>query len=145
MRSQLSSSELDLLLKRPHRTRLYMLVDRPLSVFTAQVNGAHSVGSRSISFKNGSGDSLGVKSGMTLLIGSSAGSRDLGIIRVKAISGTTTGTLTVAENSFAWPADAYLTILPEFRLWSVYPRVTYSGGVVDWFKDYDINYDANVL
>ena len=144
MRYELTEGEKALLLERPHRTKLYMVVDKPPTVLAARVNNSMiTKGARTIVYDNESGNEAAVLAGMTLLVGTAAGSSDLGAVRVKAINAST-NTLTIAENSIAWVDNVYLTVKAEFRLWSVFPNMTVSGSVVDWFKDYDINYDTNV-
>lgn len=147
MRYALTNEEKNLLLKRPHRTKLYLIVDRPEPLFTARVDGSGQQRT-SISFDGGAGEAQDVKKGMTLLVGSTPGGRELGTFRVRALSGTVSGTITINETAPTWYDDAYLTILPEFRLWSVFPRITNTyinkKWVLDWFKDYNIDYDTNV-
>ena len=144
MRYELTSEEKALLLARPHRTKLYLVVDRPTAVLTARVNnGAIATGARAIVYDNESGDEAKVLAGMTLRVGTTPGGKELGVVRVRAINAGT-NTLTVAENSIAWADNAYLSVLPEFRLWSVYPRVTYASSVLNWLKDYDVDYNTSV-
>ncbi len=72
---------------------------------------------------------------MTLAAGSAAGGRDKGIVRIKAAGASA---FTVAANSdIAWADNDYLSVLPEFRLWSVFPQVS-STGV--FYKDSDEAY-----
>ena len=146
MRRPLTNEEQALLLQRPHRTKLYMVVDRPEPVFTARVNNAAIArGAMVIAYNSGAGTRSKVAAGMTLLVGSAAGKGDRGTVRVRsAPTGDVTGSFVVAENSdVAWAHQAYLSILPDFRLWSVFPRVTYSGGTLSWYKDWDQSYSAN--
>lgn len=144
MRQALTADEKTLLETHPHVCKLHLLVDNPDPIFTAVVNqSTFSAPKMSIAYDDGSGS--GVIAGMTLILGTAAGGRDLGKVRVKACTGGATGTITVAENSgdVAWADNAHISILPVFEAWSVFPRVTYTGGVENWFKDYNEDFVNN--
>ncbi len=79
-----------------------------------------------------------IEDGMTLLLGSSAGGRDFGIARVKGVvtdptlgdcievwvsQGTGDGELAVA-------ADAYITVLDDFRVWAKIPHMRSDGTIL---------------
>jgi len=136
MRRALTEAEKTLLETHPQKTKMYLYVDNPDPIFTCQEDGFYNVDTHTFNYDNGSGS--GVLSGMTLILGSTPGGRDLAKVRVKSCSGGATGTITVAENpDVTWSNDKYVSILPIFELWSVFPRIVYSGGKDYWYKDFD--------
>jgi len=77
----------------------------------------------------------------TLWVGSYAGGRDIGIIRVRNIivSWPYSGFIEVAENAdILWADNLYLTVKDEHRIWPRFPRVEVEEGEVTWWKDYNI-------
>lgn len=141
--SQVSSQELSLLRSRPQRTKLSLSIFQPTTIFQARVNDAsiarneYQITYDSVTF----GDYTAVEAGMTLLIGSTSGARDLGKVRVRSI---TSSVITVAENSdIQWANNAYLTIQRYWELWPVYPRIISDPADPEdtiWYKDFDILY-----
>ena len=122
MRRALTEAEKTLLETHPQKTKMYLYVDNPDPIFTCQEDGFYNVDTHTFNYDNGSGS--GVLSGMTLILGSTPGGRDLAKVRVKSCSGGATGTITVAENpDVTWSNDKYVSILPIFELWSVFPRI----------------------
>lgn len=108
-------------------------------IFHARVNDATIVkGTRTIAFDGTVGNWTDVKSGMTLWVGNSSGTYDVGRVRIKSI---VPGSMEVAENDdIPWKDDLFLTVPGEagFREpWSVLPRLTESGGTATFYKDYD--------
>lgn len=76
---QLSNSDLLLVRERPQSTQLNMSVFQPRTVLACQVNGSITRGERVIPFDTvSSGSYLSVESGMTMLVGTSAGQEMLG-------------------------------------------------------------------
>lgn len=141
----LSSSELTSLRLRPHRTRLWLSVYQPETVFGTQINQASiSKGARQITVTSLSGSAGLVDRGMTCLIGSTQGGAEIGRIRV--ISATPTQ-ITVAENSYSWNSNWYLTVVRYYEPWAVFPRtVLDSDNNPTYYKDYDIAYtDQNQI
>ncbi|MFA5416896.1 MAG: hypothetical protein WC341_00420 [Bacteroidales bacterium] len=60
---------------------------------------------------------------MTGYIGSGSGLADLGMIRVKGITGTTSGSITCAYVSgITWGTSVYITIVDDFGLWAKLPN-----------------------
>ena len=98
----------------------------------------------------------GVLPGMVVYIGTSgAGSREIGVFRVRATPGSVTelkiAETTIYDIGFLALSDlailsdnADITIYEDFNLFSVFPKITYSGGVDArsgaFFKDFDIAY-----
>lgn len=141
--TQLSPSDLNTARTRPQSTQLNLIVFQPRTVFQAQVNNASIArGARTIDFDSvSSGSYLNIEAGMTLLIGSTPGGKDIGRIRVRSASSSQ---IIVSENSnIAWANDLYLTVLRYFELWPVFPRIIQDPSDpenVIFYKDYDVAY-----
>lgn len=140
---QLSPAEFELLRTRPQTTKLYLSIFQPVAIFKAQVNNVSaSKGDRVITFDS---VSLGVytyiQNGMTMWVGTTAGGREKGKIRVRSATSTT---ITVSENSdILWADNLYLTVFHYWELWPVYPRIIQNPADdedVIFYKDYDIPY-----
>ena len=83
--------------------------------------------------------------GMTVLVGTSPGAWDKGMVRLRIDQNVTPATvaLTIAPISeIDFEDNDYITVLDEFRLWVRYPRVTEADGVLAWFKDWDVTWDS---
>ena len=135
----LTSAQLSSVRSRPHRTRLWLGVYQPQTIFSAQINQPGiSKGARSITVTALSGNSGGVVRGMTCYIGTTAGSREIGHIRI--ISATDT-TIELAENSYSWTDGWFLTVVQYHEPWTIFPRITLDDdNVAVFFKDFDIVY-----
>lgn len=138
-----TASELTLLRTRPQQTRLWLSIYKPTIIMACQVNNPLStVGDRLVIYDGAPpGVYLNIKSGMTMLVGTTLGGSEKGKIRVRSATNTV---LTVAENSHIdWDDDDYLTILNFYEITAIYPRI-----IIDpantlstiWYKDYDIAY-----
>lgn len=142
MRRVLTGTELTYLETLPHKKKVYLVVDIPTAVFTARVNSAAiAYPNMTIPYDGGVGDHTAALAGMTLILGSSAGARDLGKVRVKtAPDGAVAGDIVVAENSdVEWADNMYITVLDVFEAWSVFPRIKQTAGDnFYWYKDWDI-------
>ena len=141
----ISSSDLNLLRNTQHKAEVYLSVFRPSTLLSAQVNDA-SIDryARTITYDGGVGSVSSVMSGHTLWVGSVAGAYDVGRVRIKSITGTSTsGTITVATNSIEWTDDLYLTVKQEFGVWAVQPR--FSVDPEQWWKDYDVSWTDQTL
>jgi len=124
---------------QPQSTHLHLSIFQPRTVLVCRVNGAITRGARVIPFDTvSSGSYLSVEPGMTLLVGSTAGARDIGKIRIKSI---TSSEFTVSENShIAWADTLFLTVLRFWEVWPVYPRIITDPANdedVIFYKDYD--------
>lgn len=138
--SNITSQELSLLRSRPHSTKLWLSIYKPRTILACQINDSNITHEeREITYNNVTdGIYTHVKSGMTMLVGSIAGARDIGRIRVRSV---TSSVITVAENSHIdWEDDLYLTIINYFEIWSIFPYYVLDGGLVSWFKDFDVGY-----
>lgn len=140
---RLSSTQLETLRTRPQQTTLYLSIFQPTTIFQARINDTGiTKGARSITYDTVSLGSFGViESGMTLLVGTTAGARDVGKIRIRS---ATSSVITVSENSnIEWADNLFLSVLKYHELWPIYPRITANpSNIVDsiFYKDYDIPY-----
>src|SRR3990170_4153440 len=138
---QLSDSNLEIIRRRPHQTKLDLFVFQPRIVMQCLVNDVGiSKGAREIEYDTVSTGTFGeVESGMTLLIGKTAGGDDVGRIRIRS---TTSSTFVVSENSnIKWEDDLHLTVLRYFELWPVFPFIDHDPANqtdIIFYKDYDI-------
>lgn len=141
---RLSSSDLEIVRTKPQSSELYLSIFTPTVAMACLVSGTVSNGARTIPYKSVStGSYLSVESGMTLLVGTSAGGDELGRIRVKS---ATSSTIVVAENSHIyWPSATHLTVLRYWEMWPIYPRIIpdpNNDEDVIFYKDYDIAYSS---
>lgn len=141
--TRLSTSDLALLQEPEQYTDLYLSIFQPTIALQCQINdGSIARGEREITFDNTTeGSWENVKIGSTLLVGSSAGARNAGKVRVKSI---TSSVITVAENSdIKWENDLYLTVINYFDVWPIFPRIIQNPSDAEqviFYKDYDIAY-----
>lgn len=145
----LTASELTNLRKRPHSSKLWLSVYEPSTVLACRVNNISAAkGDRAIIFDAvTAGSYLLVQSGMTMYVGTGVGLFDKGVIRVRS---STSGTLTVAENSHInWVDNDYLTVVNFYEINAIYPRIIQDPADAEntlWYKDYDIAYtDQNTV
>ena len=93
----LTDDQLSQLRTRPHRTKLNLAIFRPRTVFATQiVQPGIDKSDRDITVNGLSGEALSTVAGMTVYIGTSQGSKDIGRIRLRSATSTL---LTLAENS----------------------------------------------
>lgn len=138
----LTAQELITARTQPQSVELNLSIFQPQTVLACIATGTMTRGDRVIPYTAvSSGSYLSVEAGMTLLVGSSAGARDVGKIRIKSI---TASVITVSENSHInWATGLYLTVLRFFEVWPVYPRIIpdpANAEDVIFYKDYDISY-----
>lgn len=128
----------------PYTYTGYLYIDRPPAVFKARVNQADFV--YPLTQLTFDGVTVGaytdIVKNMTVLIGTSEGADDLGRTRVRKAA--TSSVLYIGESSQGDhdgevnpQDDAYITVLEEYRLWTIPPRIDANG--VN-YKDYDIPY-----
>lgn len=140
---QLSASQLETLRTRPAQTRLSLFVFKPRTVMKCLVNNVSaSRGDRVIPFDSVSfGNIASVEPGMTLLVGTSEGGREVGKIRI--ISGTTSQFIVSENSNIQWQDNQHLTVLRYWDIWPVFPRIildpTNDENVI-FYKDYDTPY-----
>lgn len=126
----------------PHELgRMYLYVYRPATVFAAQVDGGGAdpgYDVQAIPFDNvdpAYGTIVDVKRGHTVWIGSSAGAKDGGVVRVRidGVGGETH--MHVSEHEIYLHDNVYITVKEEYRLWHVSPFLDVTGPT--WYKDCD--------
>lgn len=139
----LTAAELALLRTRPQRSELYLAIPTYNVIYTARVNGtpASNDGIAQITFDNGDPGLVltDVKAGMTLWVGSTAGTNDIGIARIRqdAAGGDTHFHIgTTSEIDFA--DDQFLTIIDEFGPWARHPYI--DPATLITYMDYGIAY-----
>ncbi len=143
--TKLSSTDLATVRKRPQQSKLYLSIFQPKAYFQCRVNNASAaVGDRVIPYDSVSLGTFGlVRDGMTMLIGTTPGSDDVGKVRVRSADASN---ITVSENSnIAWADNLYLTVLNYWELWPVYPRIIQNPSNAEdviFYKDYDIAYSS---
>jgi len=126
--------------QRPHRTRTWLSIYQPQTVFACQINQAGiTKGARGITVASISGDANSVVRGMTCYIGTTPGGRDLG--RLRAISATPT-LVTLAENALNWVNGWYLTVCAYYEPWAVFSRIILQSNIPIFYKDYDVLYTS---
>ncbi len=133
---------------QPHVRRFLSVVPRA-PVYTALVSAIQvdpiTGGIHAIDFTAGSGTLADALPGFTLDIGTTAGSRDIGLLRLR--KAPIAGTFYVGETppgACAVQIGHHLTVRRERRPWSVTPRLVESGSPFadsfTWYADYDIAY-----
>jgi hypothetical protein len=101
-----TSDQLIKLRRKQQASKKYMAIENPATAATMQVNGAHDVGSTTITVD---GDSVTYtpEQYFTVYVGTSAGKRDKGVTWVQSYA---TGTLTLHYNNIGWSDNDYITI-----------------------------------
>jgi hypothetical protein len=133
---------------QPYVRRFLSVVPRT-AVYTAIVSAAQTDpvtgGVHAIDFTGGAGALADALPGFTLDIGTAAGARDVGMLRLRKAPAA--GTFYVGETPLgacAVQAGHHLTVRRERRPWHVLPRLVESGApfadTFTWYADYDIAY-----
>ena len=137
---KLSPSDLAVVRKRPHRTKLWFSIYQPKTIFSARVTGTYSTGETQISYYDASGSYTDTYANMQVLVGTTSGGSDVDRIRMRS----STGTYTVfAENSTNWKTGQYLTFIDYINIDAVYPKIIKDPNNdenVIFYKDDDIPY-----
>ena len=113
-----TSPELTLYRTSPKRTKLRAAIFQPTTMYTARINQTFPSwdGVLEITYDGGSGTLANVLPDMTLLIGSSAGAHDIGIVRIRSVDSTK---FYIGETSGMEFADnQFLTAVDDFGLWA---------------------------
>src|SRR5581483_5030095 len=140
---KLTLSEQELVRTKPQQTRLYLSIFQPKIVMQCQINNPSAArNDRIIPYDTVSlGSYLSVESGMTLLVGTTPGARDVGRVRIRSADSSQ---FIVSENSnINWQDRLYLTVLRYWELWPVYPKIINDSNNIEnviFYKDYDIPY-----
>ncbi len=123
----------------------YLFPHVPDTVFTAIVSAPSQASNdfTTVPYNTGVTGSFGEPlPGMTILIGSTSGGRERGVLRLREAQASV---LQVNENDDVGPiieTNDFITIKNEFRLWPKFPRFVQSGSNITIFEDYDIAYDS---
>lgn len=134
---QLSAPQLVSLRSSSQTSNWFCIPVIPSIVFACRVNNASiTVGAVDIPYDTVStGAFANAKKGATVLIGSSAGASDIGVLRLRRDADASN--LYVAWNSdVAWADNYYLTVYDQWLAWSVRQRIV----PPTIYKDYDIAY-----
>ncbi len=127
MARAVTSGELALLRSDNQSSKLKAYIYNPSALATATVGSLPVDNDKvtSIALAGGAGPWTDTIDGMTVLIGTSAGAADVGIVRARYLSG---GTLYIGETSaITWAVGQHVTLLPEFSLWA--KPLTLAAGV----------------
>lgn len=114
-----SAQDLIYMRSQPQRQNWYLAIDKPDTIWTAQVNGSPSRGATTIPFDN-EVETVTPEYHFTLWVGTSVGQDDVAVLRFKSKSGSN---IEVASNDVTWADDQYLTIKREVRPWAVLPSI----------------------
>jgi hypothetical protein len=113
----------------------------PHTVYTARINQVFTSydGVLEITYDGGSGTLANVLADMTMLVGSSAGAHDKGIVRLRGADATK---FYIGETSdIAWADNLYLTVIDHFGLWArhvlINAGIPYMDGGVAYSDQHD--------
>lgn len=147
----LSAGNLTVMRGTAHAAKWYLAIAPQTSFATARINQAvFSVPLTQITVDTVSADWTSAKPDMTVWIGTTAGASDVGIYRVRATPGATT--LYISELASGDPGlvasrvtnpladNQYITIINDYNLHSVFPKIEYSGGVGTFRKNSTVTY-----
>lgn len=138
---RLSSNDLELLRSRPQKSELSLAIFQPQIALKCRINSPSiSKGAVTIPYNSvTAGSYLSAEADMTVLIGTTEGGDDVGVVRLRSITSTQ---MVVAENSdIAWQDSLYITILRFVDIFAVFPRIiqnpTNDEDII-FYKDYNI-------
>lgn len=117
----------------PHVTRAYLSVLKPAQVYCGTVGGVPSRGDRDITVVDVSGNIANVVAGQTILVGVSCGDNSISKRRLKSRVGQV---LTVDENGVNWQVGDFVTVMENWELFPIYPRILNTTPYT-MYKDYD--------
>lgn len=124
--------ELALLRSDHQRSILYLAIYKPSVVYSARVNqSTFNDPVTEISFDAGTGTLGNVLTGMTVLVGSSAGADDKGKVYIRKTPGASTFYIS-PTSEIGWADNDYLTILDDFELRTRQPSVSGETVYIDW-------------
>lgn len=137
----LTPAQYQILYQRPHRTKHWLSIYKPKTVFACQVTGTYSSGETDITYQDSiTGSISNVYANITVLIGTTDGADDVGRIRYRSNSN---GVITFAENNIIWKNGYYLTFLDYVNIEAIFPRIIKDPNNdenVIFYKDDDIAY-----
>lgn len=141
----ISPTDLAVLRTHPQTVRRYLSAAPRESVYTARVSSVTRDGGAiiEISYTSGAGVLADVKAGYTLDVGTTAGARDVGILRLR--KAPTSGVFYVA-GACDVQAGHYLTVRREYRPWRIAPRLVQTGDAsFAEYLDYDVAYGGETI
>lgn len=131
--------------------RTYLTVFPVTTVATALINQSsfdHTLAELTVD--NTSAGWSNVRAGMSVWIGSEAGTHDVGIFRVRKTPTSTTLYLNEhSQGDFGlmahavlekWANNKYVTVVDDYNLWGTFSRIVISGDTGTFYKDYDTAY-----
>jgi hypothetical protein len=133
-----SAPQLAYLRSPGHWSKLYLAAFNPSVIYTARLNGVPGSKDRvvQVNFTSGSGNLADIIPGMTMYVGTVAGSYNLGMVRIR--KAPIAGTFYIGEESeIDWQASCYLTVVNDFDIWARHIN-TVSDTV--FYMDQDITY-----
>lgn len=128
--------------------KLRAAIFQPHTIYTARINQVFSTwdGVLEITYDTGSGTLADVLPDMTLLIGSSAGAHDVGIVRLRDKD---SDTFFIGETSDIKYADNhFLTVIDDFGLWARHVRLSAGVPFMDGgtaYSDQHTNFDPTPI
>jgi PKD repeat protein len=132
-----TTEELALLRSDHQRSKLYLAIYKPVSVYTARVNqSTFDDPVTEITFDGGTGTLDDVLVGMTVLVGTSAGADDKGKVYIRKTPGASTFTIS-PTSEIGWADNDYLTVLDDFELRTKQPSLAGETLYIDWDVAYD--------
>lgn len=140
-----TSDELIALRSDNQWSRLFLAMHKPVTVYTARLASLPSSNDivLQIAFTSGSGTLGDVKEGMVLLVGTTAGARDLGTCRLR--KAPIAGTFYIgAKSNISWQASCYLTVLDWMRFERRDPVLSSGALLMDGdiaYSDQHVNFD----
>lgn len=138
---QLTNPQLTTLRTRPHQANLYLSIYQPKNIMVAQVTGSYNIGDSTITYYGVlTGQYSSLYPDMTVMVGSTPYTDDIGRIRLRSATGTY---VVVAENAVNWQTNQYLTFIDQIDVEAIYPRIIQDPSNptnVIFYKDYDIPY-----
>ena len=136
----LSAGQLTTLRSPNQWSQRYLLIRKPNTILTATLTSVPGSNDSvvDITYTLVSGTYTNIMPGMTLLVGTTSGARDLGIARIRKTC--TSSHIYIGEQSeIHWSAGCYLTINDNFMPWSKPPRIVDVDNAI-WDMDYEITY-----
>lgn len=138
---RLTDAQLELQRQRPQRSELSLAIFQPQIALKCKINSP-SIAKGAVSFNYNTvtfGSHLLVDPDMTVLVGTTEGSDDVGVIRLRSISASS---ISVAENSdIPWQDQLFITILRFVDIFAKFPRIIQNPSNAEdviFYKDYDI-------
>lgn len=124
-------------LRKQGFTELFLAMEQPNVIFTCQVNQTFTTHDRvaEVTYDNPTGDYTDVRPGMTAYVGSTAGARDLGLVRVR--KAPTSSILYIGEGSEVdFDDNVWLTVVDQFAIWPKHIRIDNRIAYMDWDEAY---------